>query len=104
MKLTEAHAEVCEARHVRRLDQAAVAVERAKPDVVPVDDENVGRAVACARWLERRPVGLRIADIQGNASLKALLWHEFSLGRLPLDHSEKRSAQVYAARSAALRG
>ncbi len=48
---------------VRRLDRPAVAAERGEADVVEHDVDDARRALRCLRRLERRPVGLRVANV-----------------------------------------
>ena len=55
---------VGDAAHVRGLDRAAEDVHGAVADVVPGDEQDVGRAVRCLRRQVRRPVGLRVADVE----------------------------------------
>ena len=57
---------------VRRLDRAAVTAHRRKADVVEDDVEHVRCPLGRFRWLERRPVRLRVANVDVDDALERL--------------------------------
>ena len=57
---------------VRCLDRPAVAAHRRETDVVEDDVQDVRCAIGCPRRLERRPVGLRVADVDVDRALEHL--------------------------------
>jgi len=78
VELRVAKARVRQPSHRRRLDQPAVAVERAEPDVVPHDVEDVRSAIRRAGHFVRSPVRCRLACIERDPSSK-LRRHDASL-------------------------
>ena len=70
MPLRVADAVRCDPVEVRRLDRTAVAAERGEADIVEDDLDDVGRAVRRLRRLKRRPVRLRVPDVDVDRACK----------------------------------
>src|SRR6266480_5557674 len=70
MPLRVADAVRCDPVEVRRLDRTAVAAERGEADIVEDDLDDVGRAVRGLRRLKRRPVRLRVPDVDVDRACK----------------------------------
>src|SRR5437764_14982831 len=70
MPLRVADAVRCDPVEVRRLDRTAVAAERGEADIVEDDLDDIGRAVRGLRGLKRRPVRLRVPDVDVDRACK----------------------------------
>src|SRR5947209_2594501 len=72
MPLRVQQAVVGELLHGGHVDAAAEGRPRGEPRVVVEDDENVGRAFGRALQLVRRPIGLRVANVELDDTVEAL--------------------------------
>ena len=81
MELRVAHAVGDDPVDVRCLDRPAVAAHRREADVVEHDVDDVRRTVGRLRRLERRPVRLRIADVDVDRPLERRRAHHSPLVR-----------------------
>ena len=71
VELRVAKAPLGKARQVGRLDETAEAIEGAEADVVPEDEEEVGRPFRGPRRLVRSPVRLGVSNVDRDASTEA---------------------------------
>src|SRR3954447_26755835 len=75
MPLRVPHSVRREAIDVRGVDRAAVAAERGETDVVQDDVDDAGSTFGCARRFERRPVWLRVTDVDLDLARKRANGH-----------------------------
>src|SRR5260370_6654621 len=68
----------------RRHTRPAVAAHGRKAHVIEHDVDNVGCAVGCSWWFERRPVRFRVADVDIDRALERLV--HLAAPRAPAGH------------------
>ena len=72
MPLRVAHALGSKLVDVGRLDRPSVTAHRTEADIVEDDVDHAGRTVGRLRRFERRPIGLRVPDIDVDDALERL--------------------------------
>jgi hypothetical protein len=84
MPLREPHSVCRDSVYIRGLDRTPVAAHRRKPDVVEHDVQNIRRIGWRPRRLERRPVRLRVANVDVDLTFESH-WHDVLLQILTLE-------------------